>query len=365
MVVPTWIHNIHKGRVSTTPLIRDHIRPHLAEVLCLILYEIVGQTSWRRRTRGWKLLAIAPALLFGPNKRAGTSAMQRVMRWRVAKFLAGDFDELISQAEWMAKITGDKIFRTSRPGVRNPDHDMEPSSELAAEVSSEDATLFRGVQKLARQGQLSRATNRLTTHGLAPPTLETLDKLSAKHPAPPTGALDPRMWHTDTENTLPGQAIEVDWKRLESVILGASKHSAPSITGLRMDHLQLIISGAGPHYTTLRDLLPRFFAEVINADVPEYVQHPDTGWLLISPLIALNKDAAQSDVRPIALYDTILKVAERYIVTVEKAPLVPIFQSVGQLAAPGLSGGIEAAAIAHRTFHDMRAPRTPLDQSST
>ena len=352
--------------MHTNTFIQEATRSHLAEQrLCDVLAEIVGQRSQTRRVRGHKLLSIMPAMILTPGKRAGKvgSAVQRTVRRRIGKFREGEFTDLIEESERLAKAksTHHLVHRTPLRADAGTVTDSDtPSSEDASDIDPGDAMLFRATQRLVQHGQLSRASNRLTSHGIAPPTTATADKLKAKHPhPPPINEFDrSRMWSTATDRTLPTQAMEVDCSRLTAIIMDAPKQSTPSITGWRMDHIQQLILGAGPHLPRLMDLLSRFIAELINADVPLYVQN---SWMRIAPVIALNKDrTADADVRPIVLYDSFFKIAERYVVTVEKAALVPLFQSVGQLGAPGLSGGIEAAAVSHRIMHDMAKPRVPM-----
>jgi len=77
--------------------------------------------------------------------------------------------------------------------------------------------------------------------------------------------------------------------------------------------------------------------------------------------VALNKDNAPGDVRPIVLMDTLLKFAERYALGQEIERMATLFEKERQYGGAGVKGGQEAAVHATRLQLSLAAMRAHYD----
>ena len=98
-------------------------------------------------------------------------------------------------------------------------------------------------------------------------------------------------------------------------------------------------------------------ARTLRAELP-----PETIEILSSGyVVALNKDNAPGDVRPIVLMDTLLKFAERYALGQEIERMATLFEKERQYGGAGVKGGQEAAVHATRLQLSLAAMRAHYD----
>ena len=175
------------------------------------------------QVRAAKVWTLLPRLLLGavldprPQPRARRAPRQRgirtVLRDRLRRLEAGEWPGLLADS------------RTQGPGAAatQPDEDAPAGWDKAREMV-----------RFARLGQVGKAAARLTSAGVAPWSQAVEDRLrelvAPQAGSPPTASALP-----------PDNPVQLDFDNFRRRLRRAPRESAPGPTGLRSDHLQLLL----------------------------------------------------------------------------------------------------------------------------
>ncbi|KAK3236654.1 hypothetical protein CYMTET_53215, partial [Cymbomonas tetramitiformis] len=187
-----------------------------------------------------------------------------VVRERVRRFLAGDWEEL---------------YRVSVPSA--PAWPGRASEERA----------FADVVSLVKEGQLSKAVRRLDPGALAPLVEETLEALRDLHPA--GDGLPGRVQAAPLE--LEEAAVEAECRRLPVA-------SGPGCSQLRFEHIGVIFGG-GDGLPAIKHACEQFVGDRVPAGV--------LPWIMGARLVALLKPGG--GVRPIACGESLRRLAGKVV----------------------------------------------------
>ena len=215
---------------------------------------------------GWKLLMLLPRMIMRPHPREGRSGIKEI-KAIYHRFLGFHSKELIE--------------------LHNHSHAQQSNNK--GEDQRRKAAL-----RHVKCGELSRAAKILTSHGFAPPSEESIQRLRAKHPA--------RKMSLTLSDVDEVSSIQLK----KSVVLESSRKSprgsraGPS--GWRFEHLRVLQDNA-----STSNLLFSLCSLIAEDKVP-----PSAVPLLsCSRLIALPK--SNGDVRPIAIGETLRRLTAKAI----------------------------------------------------
>ena len=219
--------------VPTMPEVPDSFRGPIRAVFHMVLHTICEShgSNQAREERAWKMLMLLPRLLLRPTSSSPTSSHRDELRDRVAKFWAGEWNELLQRCE----------------PLNHTSHKSWDEGEVAS--------------KLVKKGQLSKAASVLTSHGLAPMNDETKAALT-----------DPEKRPRDAYEPLPQYPatapVVLDPERIKENIRSVKKSSSPGRAGLRGEHLRLLLDTDSGTF----ELLCQILNYIANADVPDHVK---------------------------------------------------------------------------------------------
>ncbi len=148
--------------------------------------------------------------------------------------------------------------------------------------------------RLIRCGEISRAAKILTSPGLAPTSLDTRDKLTAKHPCR-SGDLDDNISSNET-------LFQLSKKDLFSSIRGSPRGSGCGPSGWRYEHIRLLLGAC-----SVSDHLYKACAVIARGHLP----HSISSLLSASRLIAVPKK--NGDVRPIGVGEVFRRITAKVI----------------------------------------------------
>jgi hypothetical protein len=108
--------------------------------------------------------------------------------------------------------------------------------------------------------------------------------------------------------------ITVVWDIVEEVLRTTPKLSGPALSGLRADHVKSLLYAPSLSGSDKAVALAVFFNDVTNAHVPQ----PVLDAYLTAALLPILKFSASTYVRPVAIGETIIKIAGRCIVKISR-----------------------------------------------
>ena len=298
-----------------------------------MIREAIAKHDTERREAAFNLLLLLPALLLTPGPRKKRQPLLRdVVKRRCRLFLQGQLEELIRERD--DQLTVDVRYRASRAG-RGHAAAMD-STPSAAEHRKHVSRIVR----LVNAGQFGKARNQLLSPGIAEPSPEVLQQLRDKHP----GRQRPIDW--DHISGVPPVPINVVWDIVEEVLRTTPKLSGPALSGLRADHVKSLLYAPSLSGSD-KAALAVFFNDVANARVPQ----PVLDAYLTAALIPILKSPASTDVRPVAIGETIIKIAGRCIVKISRQKINAKLMSGFQLGE-GVPAGLEASTHSVRLILD-------------
>ncbi|KAK3275874.1 hypothetical protein CYMTET_16023 [Cymbomonas tetramitiformis] len=260
-----WLRGLDLAEVFACPLTTARHVPKRAR------NQFAEAMRWVMRSLGsgdedfWRLLGLAPRLLLGSIPEARKKSLPaEVVRERVRRFLAGDWEEL---------------YRVSVPSA--PAWPGRASEERA----------FADVVSLVKEGQLSKAVRRLDPGALAPLVEETLEALRDLHPA--GDGLPGRVQAAPLE--LEEAAVEAECRRLPVA-------SGPGCSQLRFEHIGVIFGG-GDGLPAIKHACEQFVGDRVPAGV--------LPWIMGARLVALLKPGG--GVRPIACGESLRRLAGKVV----------------------------------------------------
>ena len=155
----------------------------------------------------------------------------------------------------------------------------------------------KAAMRLIQCGEMSRASQILTSQGLAPTTDDTVSKLSSKHPKRRTSQLSHDDFHEQEKSEHP---FSLKKEAYFEAIRKAPRGSGAGPSGWRYEHLRGLLEN---------DLTCNLFYGVCSLIADGKVPDSVLPLLTASRLIALPK--ANSDVRPIAIGEAIRRITAK------------------------------------------------------
>ena len=339
----------HGGRVQSSAF----VHPISGEAVCacfnIALREATTGDTTEKRIRGLKLLHLTPAMLFAPGKRSGKEARQRYITQRCKLYQQGSFGKLLDDAHRnflvLRLIREAWQQRTAPQRRRDAQRTATEREQEEYQGHQVDPPTWARVDKLIAAGQLSRAANTFESHGIAPHTEDTRIALENLHPEPSL-PVNMAEWRADQYDREATPRPEITWEQVWRALATIARLSAPGITGLRAEHLRYAFLYGKSQARQFSEYLTALMQMIHDGKIPARAQR----WLRTALLIPLLKPAG--GIRPIALNECMLKILERLVVRREAGALEAQFITHGQLAGPGVKGGIEAV---HRAISLMHA----------
>ena len=172
--------------------------------------------EWQRSRNAvnWKLFVLTPRMLLGPTEECGIVGKQ-VFNDRLRKYL---------KREWV-ELMGDCVLNDR---VGNKSLDVE---------ALERAQLKQAEAKIKLR-EVSKARAQLSSNGLAPGDVETLNELRNPllRPLVPNEVIPPNLL-----NFRPTEKIQIDSTRLMDALRSAGRGSAQDLAGMRYEHLRVLM----------------------------------------------------------------------------------------------------------------------------
>ena len=172
--------------------------------------------------RGWP--ETQGTLLFagqGP-RRSDAYTQARLVKERLRRWKEGEYGQLWQEA---VELTKPATKARRRRGRVMADQ----------EKSLEEKNAGRALQ-LAQEGQYRKSLQALDSVGMAEQTRATEEEMLRKHPP----AAGPSTFQRSSDNTL---QLQFSAQEVEKAALSFRKGSAPGPSGLRPEHLQIIVKG--------------------------------------------------------------------------------------------------------------------------
>lgn len=291
---------------------RSLIHVDALNLLTTVVFYLALETDASSNTyeHAWKLVFVLPALLFHIPGVKGKWSVTRTIDDRLVKALNGEWDRLV--ADMLATLD----IRQSQP------RDLLSANSVAGNL--------RRIKQLAKAGELSKASNLLSSHANIMSATDvhvrnTLDKLFAPHTTPDNV--------TETIDDNDHHVIEPDdvfdaLSRMKRSSAGPSGWHLPLIKSLAKQRQGLVV---------VADLLSR----IINGKVPAQLLLG----LRTGRLIPLSKP--NNGIRPIVCQETLLRLLSRVVVRQEQHHLAHGLAPVQ--TGVGIPGGVEF------TVHSARA----------
>jgi hypothetical protein len=277
-------------------------------------------------------LYLLPAMILAPvhTKRGN---IHQAIKARARKFL---------QHQWGPLLDGYDTLQSLNRRTHNVACPDAPSSSSSS--SEADTRRLKEALKLCQAGQLAKATMRLQqVEGPVPVTVEVLHKLREKHPAA-------RALLRSQDFGVSGLEIErirITWGLLSDALRASPTGKSAGCSGWRTDYLRQVAYMHMAKDAPVRVELTRFMDTVANGEVPrDFVRT-----MTLSQLIAVPKPGRPADVRPIAMADCWLKIADRCLLMQTTKEISQLMLSANQLAV-SVPGGVEAAVRALQILHD-------------
>ena len=200
---------------------------------------------------------------------------------------------------------------------------------------AEQEKLRRQVLSLIRDGQVGRAMNRVTSHGVAPAGDRGVqEQIAAKYPA---------RFRPLPESVIRGQAVG-DLKGLREALQKLQRGVSPGCGGCRADYLALL--GEQLEEADM-GRLEAFGMAYIESRLPEWFYTV----ALTLQTVALYKNEEQVAARPLGLRHPLLKVLSREVVAQNRTPLRKYLEPQQLVMAPAgaakLIFSVRAALEAH------------------
>ncbi len=238
----------------------------------------------------WKLFFLLPRMLLSPLSRGGRASSKQV------KSLYHQFLNF----EWgsLAK------FNESQPSKTTVDNRLETR---------------KAALRLIRCGELSRASRVFMSSGLAPPTSQTVKKLSDKHPKSKK-EISQRKYTSDQ--------ISLSRSQLFKAIQSSPNGSGTGPSGWRYEHFRVLLENE-----ELADCLYFACSCIAQGNLPD----PVTSLLSSSRLIALPKP--NGDVRPIAIGETLRRLTAKAMCMQKRSDFANFFHPLQHGVAT--DGGLE------------------------
>jgi hypothetical protein len=198
---------------------------------------------------------------------------------------------------------------------------------------------FAKATTYVRDGLLGKALQELTKADAAACTEQNFHALKALHPE--GEAVHPLKW--DSANFEAKQrehqgpdVREVTVGEVVKAITGIKRRTAPGLSRWKGEHLQLAIKYGGDA-DRLKKALAAAVTITLEAKIPTSVLDLTRN----AKLIGISKPNSPTAVRPIALAETLAKVAEKVVVHKLRV-LASDFAKEGQYGGAGVKGGTEA-----------------------
>ena len=214
----------------------------------------------------WKLLMLLPRMIMRPHPRGGRSGIKEI-KAIYHRFLGFHWQELIELR----------------------DHSHSQQSNKKGEDQRRKAAL-----RHVKYGELSKAARILTSHGLAPPSEKSIQRLRAKHPA--------RKMSLNLSGVDKVSSIRLNKSIFLESLRKSPRGSGAGPSGWRLEHLRVLQDNA-----STSDLLFSLCSLIAEDKVPSSA----VPLLSCSRLIALPK--LNGDVRPIAIGETLRRLSAKAI----------------------------------------------------
>ena len=320
-----------QGGITSIPHIPRHACEEWKSCFITVIREAIAKHDTERREAAFNLLLLLPALLLTHESRKRRKPLLRdVVKRRCRLFLRGQLMELVQERE-------DQRTEHARYWARRAGRALE---DAGGPTAAKHRKHIARIVRLVNAGQCGKARDQLLSPGIAEPSLEVLQQLRDKHP----DRQRPIDWgHI---SAVPSEPILVTWDTLEEVLQTTPKLSGPGPSALRADHVKSLLYAptlSGPDKAALAE----FFNDVVNARVPQ----PVLDSFLTASLIPILKSPTSSDVRPVAIGETIIKIAGRCILKTSRQKINAKLMSGFQLGE-GVPAGLEAVSHSIRLLLD-------------
>ena len=277
----------------------------------------------------WKKLFMFPRVIIPATVQRGSASLGQAVKERLRRWRAGE-----------AKALWDEVLAT----IANSGKEKRGKKRPASEVLSDEELLSQRNVKRARtivsEGQFSKAIQALTSAGMAEKSRSTVRELRAKHPPPsePMGQLP-------TTNTDPLSLYSLN---VFKAALKFKKGTAPGPSGLRPEHLRVILQSPTTRRESASTNLTRLLNKMVAGKVPPEV----APYLCGARLHAAKKK--KGGIRPIAVGNLLRRLASKCVASAV-ADKARAHLSPHQLGV-GVQNGCEA--IVHATRETLETDGT-------
>jgi hypothetical protein len=294
-------------------------QPAFAEAINRALAYRASPEHWHKEV-GTKLLKLIPAMILSiPTERLKAHKLKELVATRLSKFLAGKFSELLTDMENSQEAlqeSGKRRRARRQGGERQSDHQQ--------------------AKQYVAEGLPSMAMKCLVKNEGAGNSEEVYNALLPLHPQ--TDGTHPSAWEAEPEGATGPEICKVERKEVIKAIMGIRRRVSPGLSGWKAEHLQSALKYSGKAYKAeLGNRLTALVTDILSAKVPQAV----LDLFRNAKLVAIRKPGSATAVRPIALMETLSKVAERVAVG-KLRELSPVFIKEMQFGGPGVKGGVEA-----------------------
>ncbi len=272
----------------------------------------------------WLLWLIFPRCILaaGRGPRQGDAyALARSVKARLQRWQAGEYSQLWAEA---VQLTLPPVPAAGRNRRAPP-----PPVRTQEERNVERATT------LAQQGQYARGLQALGSAGMAEADRETTEEMRRKHPA----AAGPVTFRPDPAAAVPQLKFTPD--KVLKAALSFRRGSAPGPSGLRPEHLRVVLKGLSP---ALAGRALTSLTKVVNLMAAGGVPSGVAPYLCGARLHAAKKKGV--GIRPIAVGNLLRRLVGK-LVSSALADKAAAYLSPHQLGV-GIRGGCEAIVHAVR-----------------
>ena len=255
----------YKRHCNTLKTVPYAIRHDYTRILSSVVhnldftYRTTDERDHPHRVRAWKLFSLLSRMLLYPLQRGGRAG-NKELKTRVRLFDEGQWGELLTASH------------NSTPTRRRPP---------AQSQEQEHQKVIADARRLIANGELSHAARLLRSKGVAPGTLETLNKLTDPRLRPPEQL---RPIPDEVLSYRPEAPVELDRDLFARNLRTTRRGLSPGLGGTRNEHLKLALED-----TTCLDDLTNVAQHVAEGDLPPQIAEA----MRMCKLTAITKNATK------------------------------------------------------------------------